>query len=51
MTHKFLTLSHSRQIEEDAQKRGLNLMDLAGDAIVQYTANLTVLKNKNILMY
>ena len=50
MTHKFLTLSHSRQIEEDAQKRGLNLMDLAGDAIVQYTANLTVLKNKNILI-
>ncbi|MCC2624383.1 MAG: bifunctional ADP-dependent NAD(P)H-hydrate dehydratase/NAD(P)H-hydrate epimerase [Burkholderiales bacterium] len=47
---KFLTLEEHRQIELDAQRQGLDLMDLAAQAITDYVAQLPSLKQKNVLI-
>lgn len=46
----FLTMEEHRQIELEAQKNGLDLMDLAAQAITDYVEQLQFLKKKTVLV-
>jgi len=46
----FLTLKEHRQVEAEAEKKGLDLMDLAAQSIVDYVIKLPFLKMKTILI-
>lgn len=47
---KFLTLEEHRQIELDAEKNEIDLMDLAAQAITDYVRDLDFMKQKTVLI-